>query len=84
MTKLQNNDSYQIISILKYNEIDVNKLLFNNNTLYTYIVFLIYQEKRTKLLPLKKYIDSKYKVKKINNVLDLNYTHYINYDKLFN
>jgi hypothetical protein len=81
--KLQNHDSYLIISLLKNNKIDINKIIFNGNTLYTYIVALIYQENIEKLIPLKKYIDKNYKINKINNVLGLNYEDYIKYSNLF-
>ena len=81
--KIKNNDSYQIITILKNNNINVNEIMNNGNTLYTIIVILIYQEHNKNFIPLKKYIDKNYKVEKINNALGLNYEDYIKYPNLF-
>jgi hypothetical protein len=81
--KLNNNDSYQIITILKHNNIDINKILFNGNTLYTFIIILIYQDNKKSLIPLKNFIDKNYKIYKINNILGLNYEDYIKHSNLF-
>ena len=81
--KLHSTNVNEIINIFRNNKIDVNKKLYNGNTLYTCIVAEIYLQKRKELIPLKEYIDKNYKIKKIDNVLGLNYTDYMKYNNLF-
>jgi hypothetical protein len=77
LSKLSNNDSFPIISILQSNKIDINKIIEHDNTLYNYIIISIYQQDKTKLLYLKEYIDKNYKPQKIKNILGLDYEDYI-------
>ncbi len=72
----------EVIKLLQNNKVDVNKKLENDNTIYTSIVYSIYQSKKTNLIPVQKYVEENYKVKKVDNVLGLDYKDYMEHNDL--
>ncbi len=72
-----------MIKLLQNNKVDVNKKLENDNTIYTSLIYSIYQSKKTNLIPVQKYIEENYKVKKVDNELGLDYKDYMEHNDLF-